>query len=112
MRIYISGPITGYADNNRAVFQSAKRALQEDLWGETPIGDYAPEVVNPLDLPHQDQLPSWSSYLKRDIAELLTCDAVATLPGWQESRGAQLEVHIARELGLTVKPLEAWLQGR
>lgn len=42
----------------------------------------------------------WVEYMRKDIAELLTCDAIYPLPGWEESRGARLEMHIARELGL------------
>ena len=40
--------------------------------------------------------------MRRDIAPLMDCDTVATLPGWQESKGAQLEVLIAKHLGMTV----------
>jgi len=40
-----------------------------------------------------------------DLAQLLTCDAVMTLPGWSESRGASLEVRLAHGLGIPVFPL-------
>ena len=40
--------------------------------------------------------------MRRDIAALMECDTVATLPGWQDSRGASLEVHIGKELGMKV----------
>lgn len=40
--------------------------------------------------------------MRRDTAALMDCDAVATLPGWEHSKGARLEVLIAERLGMTV----------
>ena len=40
--------------------------------------------------------------MRRDIKALMECNTVATLPGWQDSRGASLEVHIGKELGMKV----------
>jgi hypothetical protein len=40
--------------------------------------------------------------MRRDIAELVTCDAIAALDGWERSRGASLEVYIAKALGMPV----------
>ena len=40
--------------------------------------------------------------MRRDIAALMDCDTVATLPGWEHSKGAHLEVLIAQHLGMTV----------
>ena len=101
MKIYISGPITGYdLDEVKARFRRAKRNLMVP----------GVEVINPMELALQDaEGQTWSTYLQRDLKELLTCDAVATLPGWAESRGASLEVHVAKELGYAVKPLEQWM---
>jgi len=39
---------------------------------------------------------------------LFDCEAMATLPEWWESDGSRLEVHIARTLGIDVKPLSEW----
>ena len=36
------------------------------------------------------------------IAELLRCDAVLAHPNWIHSRGARLEVEVARGLGMPV----------
>lgn len=38
--------------------------------------------------------------MKADIKALLDCDAISTLPGWEKSRGAKLEQHIAAVLKL------------
>ena len=51
-----------------------------------------------------------ADYLRADLRALIrSADGVATLPGWQESRGASLEVHVAKALSIPVKPLDAWL---
>ena len=42
--------------------------------------------------------------LRADISELLSCDALLLLDGWQRSPGARLEVEVALQCGLTVYP--------
>jgi hypothetical protein len=95
MRVYISGPMTGYPELNYPQFVAAGDAL----------ADRGHEPVDPSRHPKQ---ASWSDYLRLDLADLLTCDAVAVLPGWECSRGAALEVHVAHALGMTVLPIERW----
>jgi hypothetical protein len=59
------------------------------------------EVINPADHGCSESL-SWSDYMRMDIADLIECDLIATLDGWELSKGARLEVHIAKELGMDV----------
>jgi hypothetical protein len=57
-------------------------------------------VTNPAELnPYGG---TWNDCMRRDIAALMNCDTVATLPGWEHSKGARLEVLIAEHLGMTV----------
>jgi hypothetical protein len=88
MRVYISGPMTGKPDYNRAAFEVAEAYVKHR-------GD---EAVNPFDI--QCAGKDWASYMREDIRALTTCEGIVVLPGWEGSRGACLEVHIARELGL------------
>ena len=93
MKVYISGPITGITNGNRAAFRKAQAHLVR-------TGN---EVVNPHELDDPGAEPmSWSDCMRRDLAALVTCDAILMLPGWPNSRGANLEHHVARELGLLV----------
>lgn len=52
----------------------------------------------------------WSEYLRADLMAMLErADAIATLPGHELSRGASLELSIARQLGWQIQPVGFWL---
>lgn len=90
-RIYLSGPMTGIKDHNFPLFNAETARLRA-------LG-YA--VVNPVEV-NPDGDTAWADCLRRDLTALLDCDAIALLPGWGDSRGAQLELHVARALGFAV----------
>lgn len=101
MRTYISGPMTGLPGLNFPAFHDAEAHLRAA--GYDPVN---PATLNP------DPAATWRECMKTDIKALVDCDAVATLPGWEKSRGALLEVHIAERLGLLVAPVEVWVAAR
>ena len=80
-RLYISGPITG-AKNYKRIFQGAKDALTAKGY----------DVVNPAELTEVigDSF-TYDEILAIDTDLLARCDAVVQLPGWEESRGANIE---------------------
>lgn len=88
MQVYIAGKITG-DDNYRDKFHRAESDL---------IVRYQHIPINPAAL-HPDGWP-WVEYLKADIPILLGCEAIALLPDWRESRGARLELEVAKAAGL------------
>lgn len=92
MKVYIAGPMRGIPDFNYPAFNEAAADLRGQGF----------EVVNPAELFDGDSSRPAEEYLKQDIADLVTCDEVAVLPGWQESAGARVEVQVARALGLDV----------
>lgn len=93
-RVYLSGKMSGLPDLGFPLFHRAAASLRAS--GYT--------VINPAELDAQDagKEMTWADYLRRDIAQLVTCDAIALLPNWTDSRGAKLEKHIAQELGMRV----------
>lgn len=112
-RLYISGPITGLPDHNKAAFEQAWEQLVGA--GYTAVN---PHVICAVLAEHECAYPCtpselelpWADYLRSDLIEMLrSCEALAMLPGWETSRGARLEVHVARDLGWEVKPLSDWL---
>lgn len=90
-RIYIAGPCTGIEDLNYPAFNAAAARLRAD----------GHEVVNPAENP-EPPCRSWAGYMRMSVAQVATCEAVAMLPGWESSKGASLERHIARALGMQV----------
>jgi hypothetical protein len=93
--IYISGPMTGYPEFNYPAFQNATQQLRE--LGYTVIS------------PHEIEVPekTWESFMRSDIKALMDCHKVVTLPGWENSRGARIEVNLAKELGMRVVDIES-----
>ena len=90
-RVYIAGPMSNLPADNYPAFNAAAALLRSTgLHVENPAENPAP--------PH----PSWEAYMRMALPQMLTCDTVALLPGWQKSRGARLELHVAGELGLQV----------
>ncbi|WP_257605327.1 DUF4406 domain-containing protein [Pseudomonas sp. UMAB-40] len=89
MRVYIAGPMTGIPEYNFPAFNAMAEKLRGAGW----------HVENPADHGHVVGA-EWADYLRYDIGRLATCEVVMLLPGWTSSRGARLEVSIARELGI------------
>ena len=49
--------------------------------------------------------------MERDVRAIVErADAIALLPGWEASRGAHLELHLAHRLGLRVTTVEALMR--
>lgn len=92
-RWYLSGKMSGLPDFNFPAFNRWAARLRAEGF----------DVLNPAELDAQDTGPmEWADYLRRDIPQLLTCNAIAMIPGWETSKGARLEKHIAQELGMRV----------
>ncbi len=51
---------------------------------------------------------NWPDCLKQEIGKLLTCDAIATIPGWKWSRFADLLRTLANELELEIRTVDEW----
>jgi Domain of unknown function (DUF4406) len=93
-KLYLSGPMTGLPNLNREAFNAAAKTLRKKGY----------KVINPPELDKNEPQRSWEACLKRDIRYLLQCDKVATLPGWKKSKGANLEVYIAKQLKYLIRP--------
>lgn len=116
MRVYLSGPIsTLVAGVSHEELKDRFGSLQ--LWLGRNYGNW--EVVNPLQVAacetkdcngsrraKGEKVPmfydhSWFCYLKHDLIEMLKCDAICFLPGYEDSPGAQLEKDVAFRVGLS-----------
>lgn len=94
--IYISGRITGNK-NWKEQFQQAEEHLKSKGYKV---------IINPLNLDEQVNKeiknPTYIDYMKQDIEILILCDEIYMLRGWWRSKGARLERHIAKVLGLGI----------
>lgn len=91
-RIYISGAITGTSDYMER-FAKAERDLEEA----------GCEVINPAKV--NAQLPKSTTheeYMKMSLCMLEMCDSIYMLNGWQLSKGANMELRKAKELGIAI----------
>jgi hypothetical protein len=101
-RIYLSGPMTGIKDLNRPLFNLTAKALRQKGY----------KVINPPELDKISPQRSWEGCLQRDISYLMKCSEIATLPGWKNSRGANLEIYIGKQLKYPVHPVKYYLGGK
>jgi len=103
--IYIAGPMTGYKDFNFAAFDKARNKLNDEGW----------TVISPADIDRENGFDA----LKGDSPELVTkefmrkamradldalqkVDAIYMLTGWEDSKGASAEYHVAKWRGIEV----------
>lgn len=92
-KIYISGKISGLPHAIAlSKFKVAERMLIEE--------DYAP--INPMELNHTEHDQSWKSFMRVDLKALCDCDVIYMLNNYEESRGAKIELQLARDLGMKI----------
>lgn len=84
--IYISGPMTGYADLNFPAFNFAATSLRKRGW----------EVLNPVEL-NPDPKADWYDCIIDDIQAMKQCNAIYLLYGWEQSHGANIEYWVAKK---------------
>jgi hypothetical protein len=93
--VYITGPMTGYADHNRPAFRKVATKLRK-------LGAV---VISPDELDETDPIKgeeTWEAYLARDIRHLSDATMGVALPGWKHSRGSLFEIFILKTLGKQV----------
>lgn len=89
MKFYLSGPMSAIVDDNYPAFNRAAGLLRAA----------GHEVENPAEV---ERLDSWEAYMRCALRQMLVCDAVVMLPGWEGSRGALIELWVARKLKIEV----------
>ena len=102
MKLYIAGPMTGIEEYNYPAFNAAGAALEARGY----------DVLNPTRgkaSPSEDPPgTSWADYMRLALVMVTQADGIALLSGWEHSRGARLEVDVARALGMQVRPVDLW----
>lgn len=105
--IYLSGPMTGIPEYNYPEFRRYAEKYRAE--GFTVVSPHemdeadgsAPGPDGALKMPYTE-------YLRRDVAKLAQpgIDRMYLMPGWQKSRGANLEKHVAESIGIALYDAE------
>jgi hypothetical protein len=93
-RIYLSGRYTGIMhDDAMAIFEKYESQLISENEGC--------EVVNPLKLGIPLNTP-WIEAMEICIENMATCNAIALIPNYSESRGARIELSVAKKCNFEI----------
>lgn len=96
--VYISGPMTGLPDLNFPAFHAAAKALRA----------MGMQVTNPAEL-NTGTNAQWEDCMRVDVKALCDCTGLVLLPGWENSRGAFVELFLARQFAMPVTTLDKLL---
>lgn len=95
--------MSGVQDWNFPAFFEAEEQLKE-IGHETlnPAANDGASLETAIQnaISARDNGATWASYMRRDLHSLVLSDSLCLLPGWQRSKGASLEVHVAKALGI------------
>jgi len=106
-KVYLSGPITGKANFNVEEFKKYENKFKNLNFN----------VVNPHNLFSKDEVSEMYEkldnqeitfeefhgfFMRRDIIEMMSCDFVALLNGYETSKGANIEVNLARNINMPI----------
>ena len=103
-KVYLAGKMRGVPLFNFPAFTAAAEKLRG--WGYEVWSPHERDIKEDGFDPVKDKPRLIKEYMEHDLAAICRCDAVVLLPGWETSRGASLEVHVARQIGLTIYALE------
>lgn len=100
--VYIAGPMTGVEDFNFPAFDDAEKDLMDRGWA----------VISPASMdrehgfdPKKDSADAemMQAVIDRDVDAILhKADALALLPGWEKSTGANAEIALAKWKGIKI----------
>lgn len=111
MRIYLAGPMTGIKDFNYPAFHAAAMELRAKGHfvfspAENDLENHGPDILK-SETGNQAEAAAKGFDLRAALYEdtkfiCLEADAIAMLPGWENSRGARAEHALAVALRHTI----------
>lgn len=107
MKIYLAGPMRGYPEHNFPAFHAWAKQLRDEgyeVFSPAEKGEEArlkknPDLQNDLDFRREVFLMDTTYICKH-------ADAVALMPGWEKSPGANAERALAMAIGIPVYYLQ------
>ena len=105
-RVYLSGPMTGMEDWNKAAFDAAEKWLVCEPFDVMGIYNPADNIDEMRYLSHEEAMYlSMHSLMSIDVADskfVPYYEVFVSLPGWEQSAGARLEREVAVACGIEV----------
>ncbi len=96
--LYLCGPMSGLPQfNYPAFFEAAER-----------LRDVGYIVRNPADNP-PPKCGTYPGWIRLALAQLVQCNGLAYLDGWESSTGAHIEIRVARDLTMPIKHCGVWI---
>jgi len=95
-KIYICGKVTGDPNYYKKFLEEEDRLYS--------LGYYP---VNPAAFISANE--EWAKAMRTAIREMLLCDGVSLLPDWKKSKGAKIEVQLAKKLGMDIRDNKKWI---
>jgi hypothetical protein len=90
--VYLSGPMSLKPEHNFPAFEAAAKDLRFRGF----------KVISPHENDNGNTDKSWLYYMKMDIKSVADSDMIVVLPGWEKSKGANVEVNLGRSLGYSI----------
>lgn len=97
--VYISGQMAGIKDYNYPKFDEVENELLNQ--GHT--------VVNPANIARGIEFPKgltdeekYPIFMEEDIKSLTSCNSIFLLKGWENSKGAKIELKVALDLKIEI----------
>jgi hypothetical protein len=99
MKYFISGAISRYATTPEGREEVTNKFMGAEF--DLITGQIPTEVFNPIRLVDEYGWNNdWKFYMGICLNQLIQCDGIYMLSGWEDSRGARIEYAVAQELGL------------
>lgn len=102
-KVFISIPITGQEEKSRTLCKEYKEKLTQ-MYPSV-------EFMSPFEIATEKGMPD-SYYMGKDIERLMECDAIASVEGWQKSKGCQVERFTANIYGLKIYDMDDLVIGK
>lgn len=90
-RIYVCGKMSGIKDYNYPRFHQITKELRRSGY----------DVFNPAEIKNAPDW-IWVDYMKACIGPLTECDMVYVLKGYRSSKGANIEIDLAKKLEIEI----------
>jgi hypothetical protein len=116
MNVYVAGPMRGHKDFNFPAFNAATTRLR--ALGHVVFNPAERDVAKHGDVFHvaegdETKVKGFSlrEALGADMAWITSkADAIALLPGWEQSKGATAEAYLGFALGIRVAAIETYFE--